>query len=435
MVCNCNRIPKPGERFNRASHCSFCTAKAHEASPQSLVTTKQPDSTLIPIPTETIELKQTRSTCRHLDEANPVNRHGCGTCPTNWTYPCEVYGACTPKIERSTREQTCSSCPSYQPDDTSLDLPIPTPLVLVNKLCPGDVLVMTAAVESLHLAHPNKYITDVETTAPEIWENNPRARRLTGQVRTKARHLEMNYPLVHQSDQRPVHFLQGYTDFLAEELGHPIPTLTNRPHLFLSEEEKKWLPQVHEETKQPTKYWILNAGTKPDFTAKGWGADNYQEVVNQLKGQVTFVQIGEKHHNHPTLKGVINLVGKTTTRQLIRACYHAQGGLGPSTFIQHIFAAYQKPYVLLLGGREPQHWTAYTSQRTLSTHGALTCCRDKACWKSRTVKLNDGNPQDSSLCTQPTPGPDPIPRCLALISPADTVRAIQTYMNGDALSK
>ena len=47
-------------------------------------------------------------------------------------------------------------------------------LILRANLCPGDILTMTAAVESLHLTYPGEYQTDVRTPSREIWQHNPR---------------------------------------------------------------------------------------------------------------------------------------------------------------------------------------------------------------------------------------------------------------------
>lgn len=371
--------------------------------------------------------------CRYISDA-PIDKQGCN-CPQKWIYECEVYGACTPAIDRTDRTAVCAKCPFRKPRNDEEDVKFPEPLVLSNKLSPGDVLVMSAAIESLHKLYPGKYITAVESPAGAIWDHNPHVRRLHGPVRAKTRWIEMEYPLVHRSNHRPVHFLQGYCDFLGEKLGVPLPPQTNRPHLYLSDDEKGWTPQVQELTGRPTKYWVVNAGTKYDFTAKAWGPDNYQKVVDYFQGAITFVQVGEAHHNHPPLKGVIDLIGKTDTRQLIRLCYHAQGGLGPTTFLQHIFAALQKPYVCLLGGREPVSWTHYPTQVTMSAHGRLDCCRTESCWRSRTVKLNDNQPSDSSLCEQPvTTTEHPRPRCMQLIRPSAVADAIETFYAGGVLS-
>ncbi|MHB1767003.1 MAG: hypothetical protein ACYCUV_04035, partial [Phycisphaerae bacterium] len=46
-------------------------------------------------------------------------------------------------------------------------------LVLKTHLSPGDIVMLTAAVRDLHRAHPNKFLTAVETSASDLWENNP----------------------------------------------------------------------------------------------------------------------------------------------------------------------------------------------------------------------------------------------------------------------
>jgi ADP-heptose:LPS heptosyltransferase len=124
------------------------------------------------------------------------------------------------------------------------------------------------------------------------------------------------------------------------------------------------------------------------------------------------------------LRGVIDLLGKTDPRQLIRLVYHSSGGVGPSTFLQHLCAAWQKPYVCLLGGREPVAWVQYPKQTTLHSIGQLDCCRDRACWKSRVVPLGDRSEQDRSLCSNPR---GRIPLCLDRIEPRKVAESILAY--------
>ncbi len=303
-------------------------------------------------------------------------------------------------------------------------------LILKNKLSPGDVLVMSGALECLHNQYPGQYITGIDCPVPAIYDYNP---FVCDVKESEATVIDMEYPLIHECNQRPVHFLQGYVDFLASKLNIPLKPSVNRPFLYLSREEKLWMSQVQEAAGRPTKYWIINAGIKSDYTTKWWGKANYQRIVDHFKGKITFVQVGEKAHLHEPLEGVIDLIGKTDTRQLIRLVYHSQGGLGPTTFLQHIHAALEKPYVCILGAREPVSWTHYPTQTTLSTQGSLECCKLGACWRSRTVKLNDGSTNDSNLCEQPVLGADPIPRCMQLIKPTEVIAAIERYYEGGLL--
>lgn len=325
----------------------------------------------------------------------------------------------------------CEGCDLYRAKDVvTVTTTIKRKLLLtVNGLSPGDVLVMTAAIETLHLRYPGQFLVAVKSScSKELFEHNPGITAFM-EGETGIETISMHYPLIDQSDREPVHFLAGFCRWLGEKLKLPLEAAVNHPMLYLSEDEKRWTPQVQELVGTRIPYWVVNAGHKLDFTAKFWGFRNYQATADLLQGKVQFVQIGEavanENHVHKPLDGVINLIGKTDTRQLLRLCWHAIGGLGPSTFIQHIFAAFHKPYVCLLGGREPVAWVQYAKQTTLHTIGALPCCRDKACWKSRTVKLNDG--KDKSLCELPVLFPEPVPKCLSMITPMQVASEVLKY--------
>ncbi len=287
---------------------------------------------------------------------------------------------------------------------------------------------MTAAVESLHATFPGQYLTDVRTPVPAIWEHNP---HMVPLVDHEGETFDLEYPSVHRSNQVVTSFLEGYTKDLGRRLGVPLELTTNRPHLYLSEEEKGWIDQIrhHLTHGRAVPFWLVCAGTKNDFTAKQWPVENFHEVIDATRGRIQWVQVGANEHSHPKLRGVIDLVGKTDHRQLIRLAYHAQGGLGPVTYLQHLMAAWEKPYLCLVGGREPVTWVQYPRQITFHTIGQLACCRHGACWKSRVVPLNDGSEQDAKLCEQPVLGLErPVPRCMAAIRPEEVIAVIERWL-------
>lgn len=307
---------------------------------------------------------------------------------------------------------------------------MPRRLILHCRLSPGDVMTLTAAVESLHAAYPGAYVTDVRTTVPEIWRHNP---LITPLADDAGEHFELEYSSIHRSNQSPVSFLAGYTFDLGVKLGVSLELRTNRPHLYLSEDERQWVDQIREHFThgRSTPFWLVNAGVKPDFTTKQWPIESYQEVVDATRGRIQWVQIGAAEHDHLRLRGVIDLVGKTDHRQLIRLAWHAQGGLGPVTYLQHLLAAWEKPYVCLVGGREPASWVQYPRQITLHTVGQLGCCQHGACWRSRTIPLGDGTASDSNLCETPVLGLlRPAPRCMSLIRPQEVLLPLERCLFG-----
>ena len=225
----------------------------------------------------------------------------------------------------------CLTCPDRA-------LPAPESLILSCRLSPGDVLTLTAAVESLHATYPGMYLTDVRTPCPDIWRNNP---HITPMADEAGRVLELHYPSIHQSNLAPHTFLAGYAAHLGELLGLPLALTTNRPHVYLSPEERAAPPEAicSELAGHGRPFWLVSAGVKRDFTAKQWPVEWYQKVVDMLAGRVRFVQVGAAEHDHPRLQGTIDLRGKTTLRQLLRLAFAAHGGLGAVTFLQHAMAA------------------------------------------------------------------------------------------------
>ena len=301
-------------------------------------------------------------------------------------------------------------------------------LRLVCELSPGDMMTLTAAVESLVKAYPGKWKIQVAGTAMDIWQNNPHIHELDCGEQETALLIKMEYPVIHRSNQTHVPFVAGYTDFLGAVLGVNLPLLVNRPHLYLSADEKSWMSQIQELTGDRRPYAIVDAGVKSDYTAKQWPVEYYQEIVNQTKDQIEWVQIGSAEHDHPLLDNVIDLRGETDTRQLIRLVYHCQLAIGPVTFLQHLSAAWEKPYLCMLGGREPLTWVNYPKQHTFHTIGQLSCCQDTACWKS---KITGGD----SVCEFPVlTGIRPVGKCMQSITPTEVLCVLRRLLpNVDTL--
>src|SRR5688572_15326371 len=93
----------------------------------------------------------------------------------------------------------------------------PMKLLLTNDQCPGDVLMLTAAVRDLHRAHPGRFVTAVRTNHPELWENNPHVVPPEA-LGTPDRVIACGYPLVHESNRRPYHFIHGFAQDLESKL-------------------------------------------------------------------------------------------------------------------------------------------------------------------------------------------------------------------------
>ncbi len=306
-------------------------------------------------------------------------------------------------------------------------------VVLVNDLSPGDILIMSVAIRSLHKAHPGKYLLDVRSPCNEIFQNNPYVTKLPipdPAAANKAiedlkkdeghppimvgdtKYVISHYPEIHRSGMSGLSFADGHRMFLEKQLGVPIPRCGMKPDIFFSTQEMA-LPRMI-----PGPYWIINAGIKNDYTLKWY--NHHQEVVNLLKDHITFVQIGLLAHNHPPLDNVIDLRGKTSLRQLFLLSNYAHGAICCVSLQMVIMAALSKPCVVISGAREGVRWQLNPDHRFLYMNGAMKCAIYDGCWKSKreecTFKSKDNQPM-----------------CLELIRPEDVARAVELYYLGGRL--
>ena len=299
----------------------------------------------------------------------------------------------------------------------------PVVITFRQRQAPGDILVLTAAIRDLKKKFPN-LIIQMQTTAAPIWENNPHVSTHRGPVSvglpSSAVDMRLSYPLINKANQCAKHFIHAFKEEIEKRLGISFDITAFKCDVHLSDEEKGWTNQAEETFGYSGKFWVINSGSKNDFPLKQWSRVRWQEVVDAVEGKVQFVQVGEEGHNHEPLKGVLDLLGKTDTRQLIRLCYHAEGAVCHVTMLNHLMSVWEKPCVVIAGGRESAAWEAYNETTYLDTIGNLPCCKSGGCWKSK---------QEECVAME-----DTYPKCMNMISSADVVRAIEKYYSGGRLT-
>lgn len=283
------------------------------------------------------------------------------------------------------------------------------------------------AIESLHIQFPNQFLTDVKTTAGELWHYNPKIHKLNPK---ECETIQAQYPLINKSNEVLMHFGEAFCRFLGEKLNINLTLQVNRPYLFLSpqEKQKQWFSKP---------YGIVNCGYKNDYTTKHIGYHQAQEAINAFPN-LLWVQIGSKEHNHRKLVGnnVVDMVGKTSIRDVLSLVNGSVVGFGPCSLLHHVYAGLNKAnkFVMILGGREPKFWEAYPGETVLDTFGQMECCSTNACWKSRIVPLKDKDNKNSSLCSFPVLDKDEwVAGCMKKIGHEGIIRALKNIITMDKI--
>ena len=292
-------------------------------------------------------------------------------------------------------------------------------ILLKQSQSPGDILAMSRGVADLKDSFPDWEI-DVQCPCMAIWENNPRLTPLK-ETDNGVETFDIDYPEVNNSGWSGIHFTEAFTKSIEDKLQVKIKRTGMRPEIWISELEKTWINQVEVAFGWKGKFWVINAGYKPDNELKNYF--HWQEVVdlfNKEFPEIKLVQVGDPNHIHPKLTGVLDLVGKTDARELIRLIWCAQGTIGPISYQMHLSGAFKQPAVIVAGGKEPIRWEMYPNHRYLAVNGCLRCADYDGCWLGG--KLEN--------CKDLVNGK---PKCYEMITPQEIVKAVKDYYIGGIL--
>lgn len=311
--------------------------------------------------------------------------------------------------------------------------------VLTHRRAPGDTLVMTALVRDIAKTYPDKYKIAVDVTASALFANNP---YICAEEDIKnlssCKKLKLDYGDGINIWQRceTIHFLAAFYRDFTKKTGIIVPVTEPKPDLHLSKEEK-------EEPLIDGRYWVVMAGGKSDYPVKVWSKSYYQKVVDQIRDMgLGVVQVGaaDSGHWHHELDGVLDLIGRTHLRDLIRIIYHSEGVICGITLAMHMAAALERPCVCIAGGREAWYWEAYVNEnkgfgpkasgklkvphRYLHTIGLLDCCKiTTGCWKNKVVSSRDTN-----VCQDVVDlDGQKLPKCMEMITPNHVMAAVESY--------
>ena len=150
-----------------------------------------------------------------------------------------------------------------------------------------------------------------------------------------------------------------------------------RPYLRLSEAEKA------ESSWARGRVVIQSSGlaARHPMQNKQWYAERFQGVVDALKDEVDFVQLGS--NSDPALRHVRDLRGRTQIRQVAAILHHARLYVGTVGFLMHVARAVECPSVIIFGGRESPTQSGYVCNSNL--YSAVACA---PCWRSNTCDFD-----------------------------------------------
>jgi hypothetical protein len=145
--------------------------------------------------------------------------------------------------------------------------------------------------------------------------------------------------------------------------------ITVRPYFYLRDEEREKAAWA----RGAVAVQSSGLGGQMQMRNKQWFPERFQELVNQLNGNLKFVQVGSA--GDPLLAGAADLRGKTKIRETAAVLANCRLFIGNVGFLMHLARAVECPSVIIFGGREAPWQSGYSCNVNL--HSALPC---SPCW-------------------------------------------------------
>lgn len=245
---------------------------------------------------------------------------------------------------------------------------------------PGDIWAATPFLRDFAEQRPGDVLF-LDTPYPEILRNNPFQPE---RPRTFNVEVVFRFTPDYVTDGRRYYGVNDPASSMRTAFHRALRAATNirieprttAPEFYPDDFERRYSPAP---TDKPV--CVLNAGHKLDIPVKHWGVERFAAVVDALKDRVLFVQVGAARNDvdrHARIPGALDLVGKTTLRDLAALVYHADFVLTGVSQLHHLagIACYKPRHcVTIAGAREPRNWANGYRREGVTWHwlDANTC--------------------------------------------------------------
>jgi hypothetical protein len=185
---------------------------------------------------------------------------------------------------------------------------VPKEVLFHNRQAFGDILTMTCAIRDFKKQFPDTRV-GVNTTAMHIWDHNPHIDHTFRPGSLSANKATVKIGpgfLTNKSGLWDYHMANAFRMDIQNKMGLKFTQGEIRPDIWFTQEEYDRKPIIE------GPYWIFIYGGEPGWPSKQY--NRWQEVINILKDDIQFVQLGVSSHPYPKLENVIDYIGKTQDR-------------------------------------------------------------------------------------------------------------------------
>lgn len=257
----------------------------------------------------------------------------------------------------------------------------------------GDAVALSALVRDLDLLRPGTRVAITAARAADLFRYDRRVVPDDPGAPAPVVPIDFKSGVDRSKTDKSARYIGFAHEEFRKATGIPVTLTDPRPELILGPDEGPWSDQP---------YTVLASGVKMDMPVKRWVKSGWDEVIRLVGGR--WVQVGQLHdgrlpHTQEPAAGAENLLGRTTTRELMRRVAHAEAVACHCSLPMLLAAAFRVPCVAVGGGRESPWLFDDLGVTYLHTVGRLPCCATRGCHASSAYRADTGTPMpDGWLC-------------------------------------
>lgn len=184
------------------------------------------------------------------------------------------------------------------------------------------------------------------------------------QLKTKTYPYKNLHDYIKNKKEKCKHLIEyvGGTFFIKQKLK------MHKNEIFFSEKELMYFKKKF--TFFDKEYALINPTGKNSYTfVKSWGEKNYQKLVNILK--FDWVQVG--YDEDFSLRGAINLNGKTSLRELFFLVSYAKFVISDEGLLNHLASCFNVKSFVVMSGFTPVEHISYKNTFAISRSPQINC--------------------------------------------------------------
>lgn len=234
----------------------------------------------------------------------------------------------------------------------------------------GDNVVMTAVLHNLY--DSGKFKVNIQTNHPDVYAGLP---YLDNTINPDNADYIINQGYSQDWRQGCKHMIQAIIDRISYTVNIPIECKYLVPELKIDLGNQPLM-------KSDKPYVVFNNGFQNSAPTKKYFNPYWQGIIDQNE-EYQFVQVGQSKNHAMPLKNTISFIDKTDFKALCNIIANASCIITPPSGIMHIAGAYNKPCIVLSGGRQPESLTKYPNAVYLSSIDQFECCKGKGCHRNK----------------------------------------------------